>query len=107
MVKLKPITWLGTSREDIRAFPDKVKQIFGTELMSVQLGYDPAGWKPMSSIGPGVKEIRVRYEGQYRVIYIARFSESIYILHVFRKKTQRTSKQDISLARSRFRLIKR
>ncbi len=61
----------------------------------------------MSSIGPGVREIRIKYEGQYRVIYIAKFSESIYVLHAFRKKTQRTSRQDIGLARNRLKLIKR
>ena len=61
----------------------------------------------MSSIGQGVREIRVQYEGQYRVIYIAKFSESIYVLHAFRKKTQRTSRQDIDLARNRLKEIKR
>ena len=107
MAKLKPISWLGTSREDVKSFPEKVRQIVGAELMAVQSGYEPSDWKPMSSIGPGVREIRVQYEGQYRIIYIARFSESIYVLHAFRKKTQRTSKQDMDLARNRLKLIKR
>ena len=107
MANLKPITWLGTSREDLKSFPDKVRQIIGAELMAIQSGYDPADWKPMSSIGQGVREIRVQYEGQYRVIYIAKFSESIYVLHAFRKKTQRTSRQDIDLARNRLKEIKR
>ena len=75
--------------------------------MAVQSGYEPSDWKAMSSIGRGVREIRVHYEGQYRVIYIAKFSESIYVLHVFRKKTQRTSRQDIDLARNRLKQIKR
>ena len=107
MPRLKPITWLGTSREDVKSFPEKVRQIVGAELMAVQSGYEPSDWKPMSSIGPGVREIRVQYEGQYRIIYIARFSESIYVLHAFHKKTQRTSKQDMDLARNRLKLIKR
>ena len=70
MRTLKPITWLGTSRDDVKSFPDKFRQIFGAELMAVQSGYDPSDWKPMSSIGQGVREIRIQYEGQYRVIYI-------------------------------------
>lgn len=99
---LKPVTWIGTSRRDLRAFPAQVRQIFGTELMALQRGYDPTDWKPMSSIGPGVREIRVRHaEGQYRVIYSAKSSTTIYVLHAFKKKTQRTAKQDIDLAKSR------
>ena len=106
MTNIKPITWLGTSREDVKTFPEKVRQIVGAELMAVQSGYDPSDWKPMNNIGQGVREIRVQYEGQYRVIYIAKFSESIYVLHAFRKKTQRTSRQDMDLARNRLKLIK-
>ena len=107
MANLKPITWLGTSREDVKDFPEKVRQIVGAELMAVQSGHAPSDWKPMSSIGQGVREIRVQYEGQYRVIYIAKFGESIYVLHAFRKKTQRTSRQDLDLARNRLKQIKR
>ncbi len=107
MTKLKPITWLGTSREDVKSFPEKVRRIVGTELMAVQSGYDPSDWKPMSSIGPGVREIRMQYEGQYRIIYVAKLREAIYVLHAFRKKTQRTNRQDIDLARNRLRQIKR
>ncbi len=107
MTNLKPITWLGTSRDDVKSLPEKVRQIVGAELMAVQSGYEPSDWKPMSSIGPGVREIRVQYEGQYRVIYIAKFGESIYVLHAFRKKTQRTSRQDLDLARNRLKQIKR
>ena len=107
MTNIKPITWLGTSREDVKTFPEKVRQIVGAELMAVQSGYDPSDWKPMNNIGQGVREIRVQFEGQYRVIYITKFRESIYILHAFRKKTQRTSRQDIDLARNRLKQIKR
>ena len=107
MPRLKPITWLGTSREDVKSFPEKVRQIVGAELMAIQSGYDPSDWKPMNSIGQGVREIRVQYEGQYRVIYIAKFSESIYVLHAFRKKTQRTSRQDMDLARNRLKQLRR
>ena len=107
MTSLKPITWLGTSREDVKSFSEKVRRIVGTELMALQSGYEPSDWKSVSSIGPGVREIRIQYEGQYRVIYIAKFSETIYVLHAFRKKTQHTSRQDIELARNRLKQIKR
>ena len=107
MTNLKPITWLGTSRDDVKSLPEKVRQIVGAELMAVQSGYEPSDWKPMRSIGSGVREIRVQYEGQYRVIYIAKFGESIYVLHAFRKKTRRTSRQDLDLARNRLKQIKR
>ena len=98
--------WLGTSRRDIRAFPGRVRQLFGVELMAVQLGYEPADWKPMSSVGPGVREIRVQHESQYRVIYIAKYADAIYVLHAFRKKTQKTPRLDIEIARSRLKLIR-
>ena len=107
MANLKRITWLGTSREDVKAFPDKIRKIVGSKLMTVQLGNNPTDSKPMSSIGQGVTEIRIQYEGQYRVIYIAKFSEAIYVLHAFRKKTQRTSIQDMALAKNRLKQIKR
>jgi len=106
MDDLKPVDWLGTSRRDIRTFPGRVRQLFGTELMALQAGYEPADWKPMSAIGQGVKELRIQHEGQYRVIYIAKYTEAIYVLHAFRKKSQRTSRQDIELARSRLELIR-
>ena len=107
MTNLKRITWLGTSREDVKAFPDKVRKIVGSKLMTVQLGNNPDDSKPISSIGQGVTEIRIQFEGQYRVIYIAKFSEAIYVLHAFRKKTQRTSIQDMALAKNRLKQIKR
>ena len=107
MANIKLVTWLGTSREDVQSFPGRVRQIVGAELMAVQSGYEPSDWKPMNSIGQGVREVRIQHEGQYRVIYIAKFSESIYVLHAFRKKTQRTSRQDIDLARNRLKQIKR
>lgn len=59
-------------------------------------------WKPMSSIGSGVIEMRVRVGGAFRLIYVARFAEGIYVLHVFQKKSQKTSPLDLSVARTRF-----
>ena len=85
--------------EAIRDFPDAAKRETGYQLDRVQHGLDPNDWKPTSSIGQGVREIRIKHEGQYRVIYIAKFEEAVYVLHAFQKKTQKTSKQDIDAAK--------
>ena len=102
---LKQVKWLGDSRERLRDFPDDPRREAGYQLERVQAGKDPADWKPMPSVGLGVKEIRVRDGGAFRVIYIARFAEAIYVLHAFQKKASKTPKPDIELARRRFRAL--
>jgi len=79
----KPLHWLGSSRTDIRAFPRDARRIAGVELRRVQQGLDPLDWKPMTSVGPGVREIRVHTGLEHRVVYVAKFAEAIYVLHVF------------------------
>ena len=71
----------------------------------MQDGLEPEDWKPMPSIGIGVREIRVREHGAYRLIYVAKFSEAVYVLHAFGKKAQKTPKPDIDLARMLFRAL--
>lgn len=100
---MKPITWLGDSLEQVRAFPDEARREAGFELGEVQKGLDPSDWKPMAVVGAGVKEIRIRTENEYRVLYVAKFAEAVYVLHAFGKKTQQTSKKDIELASQRYR----
>ncbi|MDH6261252.1 phage-related protein [Bradyrhizobium sp. BR13661] len=79
----------------------------GNQLFLVQIGEEPSDWKPMTSIGPGVREIRVRQaSGAYRVIYLATIGDAVHVLHAFRKKTQATAKRDIDLARARLRQIR-
>lgn len=79
------------------------KQISGFQLESGQEGVDPDDWKPMSSVGPRVREIRIQESSRaFRCIYIARRPEAIYVLHCFQKKSQKTSRQDLSLAQKRF-----
>ncbi|HEY4359134.1 MAG TPA: type II toxin-antitoxin system RelE/ParE family toxin [Acidobacteriaceae bacterium] len=86
----------------MQAFPVRARRYFGFELFNVQLGNQPSDSKPMPSVGQGVEEIRVWVEsGTYRVMYIARLSEAVYVLHAFQKKTQQTSKRDIEVARAR------
>lgn len=76
----------------------------GYQLDLVQNGLEPDDWKPMNTIGPGVQEIRIRdASGAFRIIYVAKFSDAIHVLHCFQKKTGRTSKSDIELAAKRYR----
>lgn len=100
---MKPVTWLGDSRKTVREFPDVARQRAGTELLAVQLGDSPSDWKPMPTVGQGVNEIRIHASNEYRVIYIAKFAEAVYVLHAFEKKTRQTPKQDIELAARRYR----
>ncbi len=84
-------------------FPAAARNRAGHELFMVQVGREPDDWKPMSTVGVGAKEIRVRTpDGAYRVIYVARFASAIYVLHAFQKKTHKTALLDIRLARHRY-----
>ncbi len=102
----KPLQFMGTSYDDLKAFPDEARRDAGFNLDFVQRGLDPEDWKPMKTVGVGVNEIRVRdATGAYRVIYLATRPEAIYVLHCFQKKTERTSQRDIDLAKKRFKAI--
>ena len=105
---MKPVIWMGGSREDLRGFPDSAQDAVGFELYKVQCGFDPSDWKPMTTVGAGVREVRVRDEaGIFRLIYLATRPEGVYVLHCFQKKTQRTSRSDLELAKKRFKAIAR
>ena len=103
----KPIVWLGTSKEDVRRFSEAARRDAGFELYQVQRGLDPTDWKPMASVAPGVREIRIHERNEYRVLFVARFAEAVYVLHAFVKKTQHTSQHDLELARRRFQQLVR
>jgi phage-related protein len=104
---MKPVRFVGSSRDDLASFPVEVRARAGHELFMVQVGRDPENWKPMSSIGPGACEIRVRDpSGAYRVIYVAKFADGVYVLHAFQKKTQRTARADLDLAMRRYRIAR-
>ncbi len=100
---MKELRFLGDSLKAIRDFPEDVRHDAGYQLDKVQRGEQPDNFKPMSSIGRGVEEIRL-YEdsGIFRVIYTARFLDYVYVLHAFQKKSQSTSRRDIELAKERF-----
>ena len=101
----KALKFIGSSLDDLRNFPDEARRAAGFELYAVQSGLEPADWKPMQAIGPGVKEIRIHVLGEWRVMYVAKFSDAVYVLHAFKKKSQKTSRQDIELARQRYNRI--
>ena len=105
IIRFKSIVWLDDSRKRVRDFPDTARQRAGFELWEVQQGNDPSDWKPMPSVGSGVREIRVHADGEFRVLYIARFDEAIYVLHAFAKQSRRTPKSDINLASTRYRAL--
>src|SRR5271170_7722545 len=104
---MRPVRFLGDSLKCLRDFPDDARHDVGYQLDKVQRGDQPDDFKPMSGIGKGVEEIRVSEpSGAYRVIYVARRVEAVYVLHAFQKKTQSTTKKDLEIARQRFGMLK-
>jgi phage-related protein len=104
MADLKPVVFRGSALADLRAFPTAVRREAGHQIDQVQRGRDPDDWRPMSTVGPGVREIRIRdAAGAFRVIYTVKFSDVVYVLHCFQKKTPKTRKADIDLAATRYR----
>lgn len=104
----KPVEFLGDSMDALRSFPQSVRRDAGFQLDKVQRGKEPDDWKPMKAIGSGVKEIRIRDEaGAFRVVYLAKLEDAVYVLHCFQKKTQETSQQDIDIAKTRFKDLMR
>jgi phage-related protein len=101
----KHLNWLGDSLDQVKTFSYEAKRSAGHQLGLVQSGLDPEDWKSMETVGSGVKEIRIRLEKSYRVLYVAKFSEAVYVLHAFVKKTQKTSKKDIALGADRYKAL--
>jgi phage-related protein len=97
----KPIVWVGSSLHDLRAFPEDARRLAGFELRRVQQGLQPTDWKPMAGVGAGVEEIRIHTGQEYRVFYIARFEEGVYVLHAFEKRSRKTPAREIDVARTR------
>ena len=100
---MKRLRFLGDSLTCLREFPEDARHDAGYQLDKVQRGEQPDDFKPMPSIGKGVEEIRMWDDtGTYRVVYTARRTDAVYVLHAFQKKTQATAKRDIELAKKRF-----
>lgn len=103
---MKPLNFISSSEDDLASFPLEVKQAAGYQLYRVQVGLMPSDWKPMLTVGAGAYEIRVHVLGEWRVIYVAKFADAVYVLHAFQKKTQQTRKEDIALAAARYKQLK-
>lgn len=102
---MKALEFVGSSLDDLTDFPLEARRAAGFELWQVQRGLNPSDFKPMPVIGAGAFEIRVHVLGEWRVIYVAKYETAIYVLHAFRKKTQKTRKEDIELAARRYKSI--
>lgn len=103
---MKDAIFLGDTLEVIRSFPEAVRQATGSEIRRVQNGFDPSDFKPMTTVGKGGREIRIRERaGAFRVIYVATFEDAVYVLHAFQKKTQRTAQRDLDLAKRRLSIL--
>lgn len=81
--------------------------LLATSFNWVQQGLEPADWKAMGDVGPGVYELRIRTSVEHRVFYVAKFAEGVYVLHAFQKKTRQTAQRDLELARERYREVLR
>ena len=102
----KEIRWEGSSFEDLLKFPAAPRKEAGFQLGKVQAGQEPDDWKPFDVVGSGVKEIRIKdAEGIYRVLYVAKFDDAIYVLHCFKKKTEATAKHDKDIAETRYKAV--
>lgn len=105
---VKRIEFVGGALDELRSFPDNARRRSGFQLDRVQRGLTPDDWKPMTSIGTGAYEIRVREEGSaFRVIYVSKFEDAVFVLHCFHKKTQKTASIDIEIARMRYNEIRK
>ena len=102
---MKDLEFIGSSQEDLKSFPMDARRDAGFQLHFVQMGQEPADWKPMKSVGMGAMEIRIHKDGEWRIIYVAKFQSGVSVLNAFEKKTQKTRKTDIEIARARYREV--
>ena len=106
MTPEKEIRWVGSAYDDLLEFPEEPRRDAGFQLSKVQSGLDSEDWKPFGEVGAGAREIRIRdTSGIFRVMYVAKFEEAVYVLHCFQKKTQATSKRDKEIAEARYRAV--
>ena len=100
---MKRLAFIGRSGADLKQFPREARKEAGYQLDQVQQGREPKDWKPMISVGPGVRDIRIHESsGAFRLIYVANFAEAVFVLHAFQKKSQRTPARELAVATARF-----
>lgn len=103
---MKRVHFLGDSLAVIRGFPESARRETGHQIERVQRDLEPDDWKPMKSVGTGVREIRIKDRaGAFRVIYVATFADAIFVLHAFQKKSRATLHRDLALAAARFKVL--
>lgn len=102
---MKAVEFAGSSQDDLKKFPAEARRDAGFQLHFIQMGQEPSDWKPMKTVGAGAMEIRIHREGEWRVIYVAKFEKALYVLHAFEKKTQKTRQADIELAQARYKEV--
>ncbi|UJP04421.1 MAG: type II toxin-antitoxin system RelE/ParE family toxin [Nitrosomonas sp.] len=102
---MKPLRFIGSSLDDLKSFPVEARREAGFELYAVQYGLMPGDFKPMLNVGSGAYEIRLHVLGEWRIIYVAKMHDAVYVLHAFQKKTQKTKCEDIELAVRRYKQI--
>lgn len=111
-VPRKPLWWVGSSKKDLKRFPDEVQDVMGRALLDAQFGDTPPDASPLRGFGGArVLEIRDDFRGDtYRVVYTVRFPGAVYVLHAFKKKSKRgleTPKREIGRVRDRYRAAER
>jgi phage-related protein len=101
------IHWVGDAKEVLSAFPQEVKGVFGYSLRRLQKGLLPdCDARRMQSVGKGVWELKTADERTwYRVIYLTRIGDALYILHAFEKDSRKTDRRDLEIANSRLKLV--
>ncbi len=105
-MKEKDIEWHGSSFDDLKKFPASAMRAAGHQIRKVQRYFEPSKWKPIKTVGAGAIEIIVdENDGFFRVIYVAKFKDVVHVLHCFQKKSNKTSKGDIALAKKRYKKI--
>jgi len=103
---MKRISFVGRSLDELKHFPEDARREAGYQLDKVQRGLEPSDWKPIKTVGCGVTEIRITEDqGIYRVIYVAKYAETVFVLHAFKKKSQKTSKNDLDIVRQRLKMV--
>jgi phage-related protein len=105
---MQDLAFVGSSQDDIRDFPEDVRREAGYQLDKVQRGEQPTDFKPMKTIGSGTYEVRIKEHGdEFRVFYVTKFRNKIYVLHAFQKKSRKTSQRDTNIGRRRYRMLKK
>ncbi len=102
---MKRLEFIGTSQEDLKNFPAEARRDAGFQLHFVQMGQEPSDWQPMKTVGAGAVEVRMHREGEWRIIYVAKFQSSVCVLHAFEKKSQKTRQSDIDIVRERYKEV--